>query len=88
MNIKATCIDYTKASVEEREAFSLVPSKIQELEQSILQTYQLDGCIILSTCNRTELWISAPKAVLSSLSPTAILCDALQVPVEQYLSFL
>ena len=87
MNIKATCIDYTKASVEEREAFSLVPSKIQELEQSILQTYQLDGCIILSTCNRTELWISAPKAVLSSLSPTAILCDALQVPVEQYLSF-
>lgn len=72
MNIKATCIDYTKASVEEREAFSLVPSKIQELEQSILQTYQLDGCIILSTCNRTELWISAPKAVLSSLSPTAI----------------
>ena len=65
MNIKATCIDYTKASVEEREAFSLVPSKIQELEQSILQTYQLDGCIILSTCNRTELWISAPKAVLS-----------------------
>ncbi len=87
MNIKTTCIDYTKASVEEREAFSLVPSKIQELEQFILQTYQLDGCIILSTCNRTELWISAPEAVLSSLSPTAILCDALQVPIEQYLSF-
>lgn len=87
MNLKTTCIDYTKASVEEREAFSLVPSKIQELEQFILQTYQLDGCIILSTCNRTELWISAPEAVLSSLSPTAILCDALQVPVEQYLSF-
>lgn len=87
MNIKTTCIDYTKASVEERETFSLVPSKIQELEQIILQTYQLDGCIILSTCNRTELWISAPEQVLSTLSPTAVLCDTLQVPVEQYLSF-
>ncbi len=61
MNIKTTCIDYTKASVEEREAFSLVPSKIQELEQSILQTYQLDGCIILSTCNRPNFGFLLPK---------------------------
>ena len=84
------CIIAKEATIDSLVPVSythLVPSKIQELEQFILQTYQLDSCIILSTCNRTELWISAPEAMLSSLSPTTVLCDALQVPVEQSQSF-
>ncbi len=87
MNLKTACIDYTKATVEQREAFSLIPSKIRELEQTIRHTYRLDGCILLSTCNRTELWVSAPQQRLTSLSPAIMLCKALQLPVNPSLPF-
>ncbi len=87
MNIKVASINYTAASVARREVFAFTPLQIQALEQQILQTNALTGCIVLSTCNRTELWLSAPSQTLSTLSPIEILCSAAGVATQRYAPF-
>ncbi len=58
MNISMVGIDYNTASIEERERFSLTFESQLEIAKVIKEKYQGSGCIILSTCNRTEIWFS------------------------------
>lgn len=58
MNIKMVGIDHQKASVEYREQFALTKSKCVSAMKSIAGIDKIEGCIVISTCNRTEVWIS------------------------------
>ncbi|HCL03873.1 MAG TPA: glutamyl-tRNA reductase [Lachnoclostridium phytofermentans] len=58
MNISMVGIDYNTASIEDREHFTLTSDKQLEIAKIIKDTYQASGCIVLSTCNRTEIWFS------------------------------
>lgn len=58
MNISMVGIDYNTVGIEDREHFTLTSDKQFEIAKIIIETYHASGCIILSTCNRTEIWFS------------------------------
>ncbi len=70
LNMKMVGIDHNKASIEYRELFSFTKAGAAEAMKLLKERYPIDGCVVLSTCNRTELWISTE----SNLSPYRMLC--------------
>ena len=60
MNIQMTGIDYTKATVGQREKFALTKPVEINMLRFIGRTYAVPGCVIISTCNRMELWVNGP----------------------------
>ena len=70
MNIKMAGIDHSKAGVEAREAFSFTKSAAEGAMKQVREEFGADGCVILSTCNRTELWLDGGE----NLDPLDILC--------------
>lgn len=58
VDIKMVGIDHQRASVEYREQFALTKSKCVNAMKQIMETENIEGCIVISTCNRTEVWIS------------------------------
>lgn len=74
MNIRMAGIDYTRASVGERECFTFTAAARAAALGSVRERYAGTGCVIIATCNRTELWLCAegmecprPDRVLSEL---------------------
>ena len=51
-------IDHSRATVAERELFSLTKAKQKELMEAVIRQQGVGGCVLLSTCNRTELYVS------------------------------
>lgn len=52
-------ISHHTASVEIREKATLSETSQKEAIQKITSSFRTDGCFILSTCNRTEVYISS-----------------------------
>ena len=50
-------IDYGQANIQLREQFAMTESAAAQAEKQICIEWGADGCVILSTCNRTEVWI-------------------------------
>ncbi len=73
-------IDHNKAKIEERELFAFTKSNAMLAMERLKEDYQLSGCVILSTCNRTELWISG----CDELSPWQLLCQAKKVETGDF----
>lgn len=67
MFINMIGIDYTHCDIETREIFSLTQSKCIEACKTIFDNENCDGCIIISTCNRTEIWVDGCKNNLIDL---------------------
>lgn len=80
MHVKMVGIDHNKASIEYRELFSFTKSGAAEAMRILKDRYPIDGCVILSTCNRTELWISAG----SNLSPYKMICALKEIDAAGY----
>ncbi|KMT21836.1 glutamyl-tRNA reductase hemA [Clostridium cylindrosporum DSM 605] len=51
-------IDHSKASIEFREKFAFTKSKVVLALNDIRNKFPVSGCVIISTCNRTEIWFS------------------------------
>lgn len=58
MNIRMIGIDHNKASIEEREIFSFTKKASAEMIINLKNQKGVLGVIIISTCNRMELWVS------------------------------
>lgn len=80
LQIKMVGIDHNKASIEYRERFSFTKAGAAEAMRILKERYPIDGCVILSTCNRTELWISAGL----NLSPYIMLCAIKDADAAKY----
>ncbi len=65
-------IDWETANMDRREAFSFTDGQAGRLCRQIRQIDGVEGCVLLSTCNRTELYISGAAQLL----PAEILCRA------------
>ncbi len=70
MNIYMTGIDFDRAAICDREVFSFTKIGAKRAVEEALQISGADGCVLLSTCNRTELWLSGQVL----LSPYHTLC--------------
>lgn len=73
-------IDYSKAVIEYREKFSLTMAAAANMANRLLEEKQADGCIVVSTCNRTELWFSN----LKEKEPRSILLEEKKIVSEEY----
>jgi glutamyl-tRNA reductase len=75
-------IDHNKASIEEREVFSFTKKMTGDVLLVLKEIEGINGCIILSTCNRMELWVSCLDELKTSIFD--ILCSVKKVDkVEQ-----
>ena len=58
MNIQMLGIDHSTAPVDIREKFAFTTVQSLDAMQKIVSNDAISGCIILSTCNRMEIWVS------------------------------
>lgn len=61
MSISMVGIDYNKASVDVRAQFSFTKKNAASAMEKLKETTGILGCIILSTCNRMEIWASTQE---------------------------
>lgn len=85
MRIRMVGIDHSKASLEYREAFSFTKAGVREAVKEIKERFKVKGCILLSTCNRTELWVSqCDNKKLNMVSPYDMLCQIKEIDTSLY----
>ena len=60
MNLIALGINHSSAAVEVRERVAFAPEQVSEALVDCCRAAQLDEVVILSTCNRTEIYAIAP----------------------------
>ena len=73
-------IDHKKAGLDERSRFSFTSKKTEKAYEAFKADQRLGGCVLLSTCNRTEFWIHTRGH--DAVSPTEILCSHLGISAE------
>lgn len=82
MKIKMVGVDHTKAPLEYREKVAFSETRIIEFLENIKKEENILGCVVLSTCNRTEIWISYKEDLKTELD--AILCDFKNLDLQSY----
>ena len=85
MSVIMVGIDHNKADLDIRSVFSFTKKKTDQAYLYFKNINGISGSVIMSTCNRMELWLSVSEDV--SVSPLKILCDFLNVSVEKYLPY-
>ncbi len=75
-------IDHKKASLDVRSVFSFTKKRMEQAYADLKETPGLKGCVIISTCNRMEIWLSV--SAKADFSPVQLLCDYLQRPEAEY----
>ena len=58
MRLVMAGLDHTTADVTARETFALPDQRLSEVLRTIRAADGVDGCVLLSTCNRSELYLS------------------------------
>ncbi len=82
MNLKMTGIDYTRAGIDVRQKFSFTRTAMAEAMEQMRQTKEIRGCVMISTCNRMELWLSLREGAAFELPE--FLCRLKELPSEKY----
>lgn len=82
MGIEMAGIDHSMAEIDIRMIFSFTKKKTKELLEYMKTVPGVAGCVLLSTCNRMELWISTEADWDGDLYE--LLCQIRQVPSEIY----
>lgn len=67
MNISMIGIDHNMAPVDIRALFAFTKKNAGEAMEQLKEKEGIAGCVILSTCNRMELWVSGEEGVEDSL---------------------
>ena len=80
MSILMAGIDHNNADLDVRSRFSFTKLMMEEAFSWIKKHFRVDGCIILSTCNRMEIWLSTED---ERLSPVDVVCGFMQIQREE-----
>lgn len=82
MGIQMTGIDHSVAEIDIRTIFSFTKKQTAEALEKLKQVKGIEGCVLLSTCNRMELWISTSEFFESDIY--TLLCEIREVCPEKY----
>ena len=63
MVLQACGLNYKTAPVELREHFAFDQARSNELMQALLAQPVVDGVVLLSTCNRTEVYVDVSQPI-------------------------
>ena len=86
MDITMVGIDYTDAGLDIRGKFSYTKREQEETIAVLRKKEGISGCILLSTCNRTELVLSWTKEW--ECEERSLFCELKGQSVEEYGSYL
>ena len=67
-----TGLDWHKAPIDLREQLSFTRNQVLELDRRLSRREGVEGCVLLSTCNRTELYLSCGEGPMPD--PGRLLC--------------
>lgn len=79
MSISILGINHKTAPVALREKITFSPEVIDKALYSLHQHPLIDGCVILSTCNRTEIYLS-----YEHISDYSLVCNSIEQWLSQY----
>ena len=82
MSISMIGIDHSMAPVDIRALFAFTRKNAGEAMEKLKEQPGIDGCIILSTCNRLEVWTSVDDG--AELSLYKELCKLKNINDDQY----
>ena len=82
MSISMIGIDHSMAPVDIRALFAFTRKNAGEAMEKLKEQRGIDGCIILSTCNRLEVWASVDDE--AELSLYKELCKLKNINDDQY----
>ena len=82
MPIVMTGIDHSQASLDVRSRFSFTAGQTEQLYNLTMQQPNVDGCVLISTCNRMELWLSSSKD--EDFDLVKYICDFAGADEHQY----
>ena len=85
MSVLTVGIDHNKADLDIRSIFSFTKKKTDSFYSFLKNIKGIHGSVVMSTCNRMELWLSVTEG--SEISPFEILCGFLGVNASEYSSF-
>lgn len=83
MSVFMTGIDFNKASIDIRSKFSFTKKSAAAAMEKLKESGDVSGSIILSTCNRMEIWASIEDEADSDIL-YRFLCEEKNVPPEDY----
>lgn len=72
MNILMSVLDYSRAPIILREKLSFTKNQVKEIVQRLYHEEGIQGAVLLSTCNRTELYLSCKEG--AEFQPWKLLC--------------
>lgn len=78
-------IDHNQATLDVRALFSFTKKNMHFAMEQLNKIEGIQGCVILSTCNRMELWVSAKEDWNDSLYE--LLCQVKKVEPKEYRKF-
>lgn len=81
MPIVMAGIDHNRADLDIRSRFSFTRMMMEDAFTWLKRHFAVDGSVIISTCNRMEIWLSTGDG---SLSPAGALCRFMQVDYREY----
>ena len=82
MGIQMTGIDHSTAEIDVRTVFSFTKKSMAEAIERLKQIQGVEGCVLLSTCNRVELWVNTDESFQWDLCE--LLCEIRGVPADAY----
>ena len=80
-----TGVDHNKADLDVRSVFSFTTRRTAEVLSFFQSLPEVNGCVLIATCNRTELWLSVKER--AAFSPFQRLCEHMEVDPEIYAPF-
>lgn len=88
-SFKVVSLSYKKASLEIREQIALSEAETKALYLKLKDVFQLQECLVLSTCNRTEIYYKSEVNISLALLKTLALHKAISVDgLENYCEFI
>lgn len=82
MDIVMSGIDYKHSELSIREKFALTKEKTTQLLEIYKENPSVGGVVVISTCNRTEIYLSVEE--ISNVSIPEIVCEALGLDFGLY----
>lgn len=79
-------LDYRKAPLEIRELFSFTKTQQEDFYGFLRSKPEISGAVLLSTCNRMELFLSLPPQ--ENIAPFSLACEFLGKNPEDYEEYI
>lgn len=85
MIIRMAGADFTSAALRERESLAFSRAQAVRAMREAIRRPGAEGCVIVSTCNRTELWLCGQE---DGPDPARLLCALKDLPYEDFSGLL